>query len=203
MDTERTDSYRRESMRRILFGTLLLLAGCATSGADEMLGSGVDAPATKAPTGSGGEFHLQADMVTASLDVQANAEDAWPALLQVYEELEIPAREVNATTRTVRNLRFVVSRRLGGERLATFLDCGRSATGPNANSYRLELEIASRVMAVGANESRIQTEIMGTGMNMEGTSNTRVTCTSNHQLEARIAARVRELVKSPGSSDLR
>ena len=135
-------------------------------------------------------------MVTASLDIPADADDAWPALLKVYEELKIPAREVNQTTKTVRNLRFVVSRRIGGVRLSRFFDCGRSATGPNANSHRLELEIASRVVSLGQGQSRIDTEITGTGQNMEGTSNSRVLCTSNHQLELRIAARVRELVES-------
>lgn len=184
-------------MRRLLISLVVLLTGCATSGSDgSLIGSGVDAPMSVNPTGTGGEFHLQADLVTASLDVSADAQEAWTALLMVYEELKIPAREVDVTAKTVRNLRFVVSRRLGGERLSRFLDCGRSATGPNANSHRLELEIASRVVSVGPGQSRIDTELTGTGMNMEGTSNTRVLCTSSHQLEYRIAARVRELVGS-------
>jgi hypothetical protein len=163
-----------------------------------MIGSGVQAPASDNPTGTGGEFRLPADMVTASLDVPASAEDAWPALKAVYEELKIRMREVSESSRTVRNLRFVVSRRLGGQRLSRYLDCGRSATGPNADSYRLELEIASRVVAVGPGQSRIDTEITGSGMNVEGTSNNRVLCTSNHQLELRIASRVREILAGGG-----
>jgi len=186
-------------MRRFLILFVVLLSGCATSGSDgALIGSGANVPLSQNPTGTGGDFRLQADMVTASLDIPAGADNAWPALLKVYEELKIPAREVNAATRAVRNLRFVVSRRIGGERLSRFLDCGRSATGPNANTHRLELEIASRVVSLGPGQSRIDTEITGTGQNMEGTSNTRVLCTSNHQLELQIAARVRELVE-PGS----
>jgi hypothetical protein len=164
-----------------------------------MIGSAVHAPASDNPTGTGGEFHLPADMVTASLDVPASAEEAWPALKAVYEEMKIPMREVSESSRTVRNLRFVVSRRLGGQRLSRYLDCGRSATGPNADSYRLELEIASRVVAVGPGQSRIDSEITGTGTNMEGTSNNRVLCTSNHQLELRIASRVREILAGGGT----
>jgi hypothetical protein len=164
-----------------------------------MIGSGVQAPASDNPTGTGGEFRLPADMVTASLDVPASAEEAWPALKAVYEELNIRMREVSESSRTVRNLRFVVSRRLGGQRLSRYLDCGRNATGPNADSHRLELEIASRVVAVGPGESRIDTEITGTGTNMEGTSNNRVLCTSNHQLELRIASRVREILAGGGT----
>ncbi|MGW8268822.1 MAG: hypothetical protein ACWGSQ_20820 [Longimicrobiales bacterium] len=182
-------------MRSAVVALVVLVVGCSTGPSpDPMIGPGVQGPASDNPTGTGGEFRLPADMVTASLDVPAAPEEAWPALKQVFEELKIPMREVSEPTRTVRNLRFVVSRRLGGERLSTYLDCGRSASGPNADTYRLQLEIASRVVAVGSGQSRIDTELTGVGMNMEGTSNNRVLCTSNHQLELRIAAGVREIV---------
>jgi len=179
---------------------VLILVGCATgsSASDSLIGSGVQAPASDNPTGTGGEFHLPADMVTASLEVPAPAVQAWPALKTVYQELKIPTPEISETGRLVRNLRFVVSRRLGGERLSRYLDCGRSASGLNANTHRLELEIASRVVPMGQEKSRIDTEISGIGINMEGTSNTRVLCTSNHQLELRIAERVREIVGAGG-----
>ena len=186
-------------MRFAFLAGAVLLAGCSTgSSPDPMIGSAVRGPASDNPTGTGGEFRLPADMVTASLEVLAGPEEAWPALKRVYEELKIPTPEVREPTRTLRNLRFVVSRRLGGERMSTYLDCGRSAAGPNADTYRLQLEIASRVVAVGSGQSRIDTEITGVGMNMEGTSNNRVLCTSNHQLELRIAARVREIVEGGG-----
>jgi hypothetical protein len=179
---------------------VLILVGCATgsSAGNPLIGSGAQAPASDNPTGTGGEFHLPADMVTASLEVPASADAAWPALKAVYQELKIPTPEVSEPARTVRNLRFVVSRRLGGERLSRYLDCGRSASGLNADTHRLELEIASRVVPVGPRESRIDTEITGIGVNMEGTSNNRVLCTSNHQLELRIAERVREIVDAGG-----
>ncbi len=181
-------------MRPVHLFLAVFLVGCASSsGGEAMLGSGVQAPASDNPTGTGGEFRLPADIVTATLEVDVPADLAWPALKAVYEELKISTPEVSETAKTVRNLRFVVSRRLGGERLSRFLDCGRSATGPNANTHRLELEIASRVVSLGPEKSRIDTEITGTGMNIEGTSNTRVLCTSTHQLELRIAARVGEL----------
>lgn len=180
---------------------VLILVGCATGSStdDPLIGSGVQAPASDNPTGTGGEFHLPVDMVTASLEVPASADEAWPALKTVYQELKIPTPEVSETARTLRNLRFVVSRRLGGQRLSRYLDCGRSASGLNANTHRLELEIASRVVPLGQGKSRIDTEITGIGINMEGTSNNRVLCTSNHQLELRIAERVREVVEAGGS----
>lgn len=187
---------------RFLFPLIaVLLIGCATtpSSGDPLIGSGVQAPVSENPTGTGGEFRLPADMVTSSLEVPAGADAAWPALKAVYEELKIPTPEVIEPARTLRNLRWVVSRRLGGERLSRYLDCGRSASGLNADTHRLELEVASRVVPVGPDRSRIDTEITGIGMNMEGTSNTRVLCTSNHQLELRIAARVREIVEAGGS----
>ncbi|MFC1661305.1 hypothetical protein ACFL3S_07640 [Gemmatimonadota bacterium] len=40
----------------------------------------------------------------------------------------------------------------------------------------------------------METELSGTGMNMEGTSNSRVLCTSTHGLEVLIVSEVRTLV---------
>jgi len=186
-------------MRFLLTAVLILFAGCATTPApDPMIGSGALTPESNNPTGTGGEFRLPTDMVTATLEVDIGAEAAWPALKAAYAELKIPTREVDEASRTIRNLRFVVSRRLGGERLSSYLDCGRSASGQNADTHRLELEIASRVVPLGSGRSRIDTELQGIGMNMEGTSNNRVLCTSNHQLELRIAALVRDLAESSG-----
>lgn len=176
---------------------LFSLAACSAAGAPAMR-SGPDVPVSHNPTGTGGEFHIQPDLVVASLEVPAEVDVAWPALLQVFEELEIRAQEVDSPTHTVRNLRWVVSRRLGGQRLSTFLDCGRSASGFNADTHRLQLEIASRVVSQGPGRSRVETQIQGIGMNMEGTSNSRVVCTSTHQLEFAIAQRVRELVEGAG-----
>lgn len=180
-------------MRLSSIPCLLLLSACSTAGTSPM-GGGPDVPVSHNPTGTGGDFNIQPDLVVASLDVPAAREEAWPALLRTFEELEIPLREVDGATYTVRNSRWVVSRRVGGQRLSTFLDCGRNASGYNADTYRLRLEIASRVVAQGAGRSRVETQIQGIGQNMEGTSNSRVTCTSNHQLEYAIAQRVRDLL---------
>lgn len=186
-------------MRLIQIPFFLLLAACSTAGPASM-GGGPDVPVSHNPTGTGGEFHIQPDLVVASLEVPAGADKAWPALLTVFDELEIPAREVDLATYTIRNRRWVVSRRVGGQRLSEFLDCGRSASGFNADTHRLQLEIASRIVAQGADRSRVETQIQGIGMNMEGTSNSRVACTSNHQLEFAIAQRVRDLVRGDGSN---
>jgi hypothetical protein len=55
-------------MRTATLVSLVLLVGCASApGQDPMIGSGVQSPASDNPTGTGGEFRLPADMVTASL----------------------------------------------------------------------------------------------------------------------------------------
>jgi len=103
--------------------------------------------------------------------------------------------EVNQERMILGNPRLVLSRTLNKTRLFSHLDCGYGPAGNNADIYRLELEKASRVVPLGEDRSRIDTEITGFGTNMEGTSNSRVLCTSKHRLELRIADAVRELVR--------
>jgi hypothetical protein len=111
---------------------------------------------------------------------------AFEALKQVYTELEIPPGTNDPATGRFGNTDFWKSRRLGGEAMSTYLNCGESFTGPAANNYRIYISLLSMVRPDGKGASELETAFAAQAQNMEGTSGDRIPCGSTGRLEERI-----------------
>jgi len=144
--------------------------------------------------GAGTVSNVQPGVDRISLGIAASPDAVWEALVQVYGDLGIEIAGANPSTRSLNNPKFVVSRRLGGERLSRYLECGSGSIGGFADHFRIQMNILSQVVAKPDGQSTLHTTIQAIGDNPEGTSNTRVPCSSTQQLERRIAAEVAELV---------
>ena len=185
-------------MKRLIPALSLLLIGCASS---------PDTPATTAdqPYDAPEVFRMadrfregtvssvQPGVDRVSHSVAASPEATWNALVQVYENLGIEVAGLDPNARAISNPDFRLSRRLGGERLSRYLECGSGSIGGFADHFRIQMNILSQVQAAPDGQSTVHTTIQAVGDNPEGTSNTRVPCSSTHQLEHRIAAEVEEL----------
>jgi hypothetical protein len=190
-------------MNRWLPATGLLLLGCATS-PDHSPDTGAARVEATEPEGhrwAVGEYYregtianIQPGVDRVSVDIDASPDAAWDALIQVYENIGIEIGGADIRTRSLNNPEMSVRRRLGGERLSTYLSCGSSLTGALADHARIQMSILSQVTAGPNGKSVVHTTIQAVGDNPEGVSNTRVPCSSTHQLEYRIAAEVAELV---------
>jgi len=186
-------------MRRLIPALTLLLAGCAS--APDTSSSETEEP-FDAPEafsigdrmGSGTVSNVSPDVERVSFTIAASPEAVWEALVQVYTDVGIEIAGADPGTRSLNNPDFVVSRRLGGERLSRYLECGSGSIGGFADHFRIQMNILSQVVAKPDGQSTLHTTIQAVGDNPEGTSNTRVPCRSTHQLEIRIVSEVRELV---------
>jgi hypothetical protein len=138
--------------------------------------------------------NVQPGVDRVSVGIAASPDAVWEALVQVYANLEIEIAGADPRTRSLNNPDLIVSRRLGGERLSRYLECGSGTIGGFADHFRIHMNILSQVVAKPDGQSTLHTTIQAVGDNPEGTSNTRVPCGSTHQLELRIAAEVEELV---------
>lgn len=179
---------------------LLFLVGCASStpGTTADVG-GARSGATRIRS-VGEDFSesritsIRPEVDQVSIDIPGSAQATWDALNQVYADLEIEVEGRDSRAMALNNTSFSVSRRLGGERLSKFFRCGTGMSGANADRFRIQINIYSRVQAVSPEMSILETTIQAFGTNPEGTSNTRVACGSTHQLEYRMATAVKELV---------
>ncbi|MSR36109.1 MAG: hypothetical protein EXR95_05615 [Gemmatimonadetes bacterium] len=109
---------------------------------------------------------------------------AWAALPVVYDFLGLP---VHTTNPGLKELGVVAHqpRRIEGQRLSTFLDCGISPAGSSyADSYQVYFWMTSRVIP-RASGSRVQTTVQANARPRD-TSGEPLPCASRGRLERRV-----------------
>ena len=167
----------------------LLMAACAATG-PQTVREPLHRPASVTMVSTGLDVDMAPEREVVTEAVAASSDAAWTALQKVYGEFEIPIEEMNADLRILGNPRLVVSRRLAGHRLSSYLDCGYGPAGNHADTHRLELQIRSSILEVPAGV-RVNTHLAALARSVDGTSNTRVRCASTFRLEQEIAGRVK------------
>jgi hypothetical protein len=132
--------------------------------------------------------------------VAAPAAATFDAVVTAFTEFGIPRNTESVAGGEVGNVELVTRRTFAGERASLSVDCGRGMTGSYADSYRLRLAVVTWVSPMGAapDSSTLHTALVGGARAVDGTSAWPVQCASLGRFEKRLAARVRELVQSPG-----
>lgn len=176
-------------MRPLASVLLVFVAACAGT-PDTTHGPGTRPPAIYA-TGETTEVYIPTERSVVTDVIRATPDAAWAALPRVYAELGIEVKDRSDADHVLGNPRFTVSRRLLGEPLSRFLECGSGLMGPFADTYRIDMLIRSGIEPAEGGGAQVGTYVEARGRNPEGTSNTAVACTSTQRLERMIAERVR------------
>jgi hypothetical protein len=187
---------RRQSRRR---AALLLacippaVAACAGAPPSPLRDTGPQTSTVAVETQSSrGEVIIRRDDFVAVNELQAPRAAAWQQLLEVWREVGLPEPVVDARGFTLSLAQGALHRRLGPERLSTYLNCGSSISGLNADTHRVRLTMQALLEPSGTDASRLHLRVDATAQSMEGASTALQQCTSNGTLEGLITRRVRE-----------
>jgi hypothetical protein len=195
-------------MRLIVAASLLALAACGSPPAPSSTPGAVpdpaDAPQTNTQiTGMGDGFHVAgaAESRLVKHDITAPVDDVWRVLPEVYAELGVNAG-ADAAQRTVSGPSTNYTRRMFGEPITRFFDCGRGQFGTEiASTHTIALTLRTTVQPgdtpAGA---RLETVASAYARNNDGANSTMTQCHSKGLLEGLIALRVREKVAKPAGS---
>lgn len=125
--------------------------------------------------------------------VSASRDAVWRALPVVYERLGVPEAGGDPAQWLFGNLEFR-PRRIDGERLSRFLDCGRGITAvPRADEYDVTMSVVTRLEPGEHGGTRVETTVVGSGR-PRAVSGNAVHCQSEGTLEIRIAELVAEVL---------
>lgn len=130
--------------------------------------------------------------------VNAPADRVWQALVDVYEDLGAPVDMRSDTERGI-GVRAWRTRRIAGERLSRWLDCGAGVAGDYADSYSVTLFILSRVAAADS-AATIATQVRASARPTGGASGQALTCHSRGALEWHIVEAVMERLQAAPDS---
>ena len=90
--------------------------------------------------------------------VPASLPSVWGSLPSVFEALEIEVTHSEASTGTMGNRGFR-ARRVEGERMSAWLDCGRGLVRANADTYEVTLSIVVQLLAAAEGETLVRTTV--------------------------------------------
>lgn len=107
------------------------------------------------------------------------------ALLAVYAELKIPTEMRDSAAGQLGSQIFYRRGSLGGRQLSTYLSCGDGMTGPNADSYRVYMDIWSTLAPSGSGVV-LRTAYVAGAVNVTEGSRQPMPCESTGRLEFRI-----------------
>ncbi len=116
------------------------------------------------------------------------------AMREVYEALKLPVDYSDPANGHIGSLQLRISRRIGGERMSKFFNCGRGMTGDHADSWRLTIAAVSYIEASGDDDATVGTALVAQAQDMSGASTQPVRCGTTGMLEIRMLEMLRERV---------
>lgn len=118
----------------------------------------------------------------------------WSVLPSVYQDLGIPLTVQDNNRKVIGNEGWRTRRSVGRVPMQRYLDCGRSGTIENAETYQINMTIVTTVTANPGGGSVIGTIISAVGRNPITSSTQDVRCSSTGDLEIRIRDMVQQRV---------
>ncbi len=177
-------------MNRIKLLPLLLLGACASASSSVVTAR---TPATLRVDSQGGtkEVNVGAAAPIALADnLVLGADSAWRRLPQAFAALGLEGPVPIQAERTLTFGPTKVTRRLGGQRLSTYLNCGQALSAPNADTHSVMLTVSSRVVPNGP-ATRLETLVQANATPLVSGGAT-VACNSLGVLENRLVAEMRK-----------
>lgn len=178
---------RRVSRRRL---PILFLASTVTACASSGTGTlGVSGPGrtTVSVVGAGGgtrsvEIRPSTDVNESILP--ATPTQVWTVLPSVFDQLQVEVTTVDSRSRVMGNPGYV-ARRVEGERLSIYLECGSDFSGPYANQYEVRLSLMVQLTSAPENETVVRT-VVDASAKARAVSGGRLPCSSKRSLERRV-----------------
>ncbi|MCU0648563.1 MAG: hypothetical protein MUF00_11240 [Gemmatimonadaceae bacterium] len=142
---------------------------------------------------------VRLDTIGRTTKIGAPEARTFDAVVKAYEEFGIARNTESRANGEVGNTALVVRRQFANDRLSRAMDCGRGITGDYADQYRMTLALVTWVRPFGAagDSATVHTAIVGGGRATDGTTAWPMQCASLGRFEAKLADRVKQLVREP------
>ena len=167
-------------LRHTAAASIVFLAACAS-------GSSVPSTPPQRVLAISDQGTLRADEgVAADSVIEAAPEAAFAALQSAYKDLGIEIKVLDPGTHTIGSNRFSRMYQLDGVQLSKYVGCGTTPTGLAADSYRVTMQLTSRVRP-STSGSRVETQLTAYAEDL-ASSTGKISCITRGALEQRIHA---------------
>jgi hypothetical protein len=173
---------------------VMIAAACASSSSNTGSPTQRDM-AVYIPGASLGAFTITSDDGSIVANIGAARDEVWRRIPSAFDSLGIPISLIDPKSHVVGNEGVKLRAKLGNQRLSTYIECGTTQVGPNADSYEVYFTIMARLDSTGPATTRMTTSITAAAKPL-AYSQAYSRCTSKVALEKRlldiVAASVRK-----------
>lgn len=139
------------------------------------------------------------DSLATEVQIDAPQARTFSAVAKLFDELKVSVDVSDPTSGTIGASNVPTRRTFANERMSTYLNCGRTMTGPIADSYRVYVTVVAFMSPVDANHTKLRIAMVGGAQDLAGNSTEPVQCGTTGRFETRIFERVRAMVDSATS----
>jgi hypothetical protein len=135
--------------------------------------------------------------VADAIVLSASADSVWAALRATLDALGVPIGFDDRAAGEIGHPQAKLFRRLGKQRLSSYVRCGSGLTGPNADTYQVFLSFVTFMKPLGDGRVAVAPFLTGHAIDVAGARSDAVACTTTGRLEATIAEQLRERLGQP------
>ncbi len=135
------------------------------------------------------------DSMRVNHDLQAEPTLVYAALQKVFADLGIPIGNSDSKSGIIGSEKFERMRVLAKAPMSRSFSCGESATGANADAYRLTIAIVSWVAPGARGGTTLGVAAVASGADISGVYRNPRACASTGWIEQKIASEVQKLAK--------
>ena len=129
-------------------------------------------------------------------DVKAPPGKVYEAALKAFADLGIPTGRTDGTRGIIGSERFERVNSLAGSPMSRSFSCGDSPTGPNADSFRLEIAVVAWVAPGDGGTTKLGLATIASGRDITGVGRAPKECASTGALEIKLRDRINKIVSS-------
>ncbi|MBM4193832.1 MAG: hypothetical protein FJ202_05565 [Gemmatimonadetes bacterium] len=189
----RTSPVTRSAGRGLLIGGILGAAVLAQPATGQSAVGGikvrVSLPAYRQP--------VALDTMLFVTEHEVPAGKVWSAAERVFYDYKIATDKRDSVEGVIGTTRYVKSTYFQKFPMSQVFNCGMSITGPNADNFRLSIAMVAIVSPVSSTKSRLGIGMVGSGLDMRGSSTNPVVCATTGRAEADFADRVKKILATP------
>jgi hypothetical protein len=176
----------------LISASVAVAAGCAAAPPSPLSGGDSQTSVSVQSTLGTSEHTIRREDFVAMATLPAPRQAVWQHLLEAWRETGLPEPDADARAFTLTIVDRPLMRRLGTTPLSTYLDCGNSITGWNADTHRVHLTMRTLLERVAADSTRVHSRVDAVAHSTAGASAGPIACTSKGTLESQLAQRVRQ-----------
>ncbi len=127
--------------------------------------------------------------------LEATPEVVYQAVLKTYTDLGIPTGNTDGKSGIIGSERFERMRAIAKAPMSMSFSCGESATGPNADAFRLTIAIVTWVKPADGGGTILGVAAAAAGVDVTGVYKNPRECGSTGRVETRILEGVKKLAR--------